>query len=78
MANRITTVWQHKHSTLNPVRDAQLGFVPVTKVLAEELVEEGSAQHPRIGEFRFERIDRTPLVPAPPPPPVAEPEGDDE
>lgn len=70
MARPLTTVWQHKHSALNPLRDAQLGFVAVTHALADQLVAEGSAQHPRIGEFRFERIDRTPL---PPPPPLAAP-----
>lgn len=80
MARPLTTVWQHKHSALNPLRDAQLGFVAVTHALADQLVAEGSAQHPRIGEFRFERIDRTPLAvvvtptakaPAPAPKPAA-------
>lgn len=56
MANSKTTLWLWRPTPTDPT--AKLGFYTVLKTAAQALVDGQFAQWPKIGAYRFKRIDK--------------------
>jgi len=60
MANSKTVVWLFKSTPTDP--SAKLGFYQCLKAAAESLVSGGFAQWPKIGAYRFNKLNKAPIL----------------
>lgn len=58
MANSKTVVWQHAYHALS----SNLGFVTLSKADADTLVAANVAQRPKIGAYRFKKLNKTATI----------------